>query len=292
MSAASGPAKGDLRWWHGLAFFAAGLGLQLALIGLLILGRYLGWYGTTPAEIFANLTSPIALAAQIVCTSALLAALALKLPFTAGAEAFDLLGLKRPRGAVIAAAILGVVGLGFLVDEVTFLLHTAFPRLFDVAGLAGFADVFEAAGPAEYVLVTAVVALGPGLGEEFFFRGLLLRTFVRGLPAGLAVALSSILFGTIHLDALQGTGAALIGAYLAFVALRSGSVWPGVLAHAANNLVCALAARFGDAGAEPVWETGHPADLLAAAAAITAAAVAAIWWWTRRVPAAAPGEGG
>jgi membrane protease YdiL (CAAX protease family) len=90
------------------------------------------------------------------------------------------------------------------------------------------------------------------------------------------VLLTAILFGAIHFDALQGLGALLIGLYLGYVALATGSLWPAVAAHAINNLLCALFARLDPAGIGSAFETGHPWLLVAASVVAVAAVIAAL----------------
>jgi membrane protease YdiL (CAAX protease family) len=105
----------------------------------------------------------------------------------------------------------------------------------------------EAALPLRVALMAVVVTVGP-LVEELLFRGVLLSALLRRLPAGWAVAACSLLFALVHLPDLGFLwyalpGLALLAAALAWLRLRSGSIWPAVLAHGANNLV-AVAAWF------------------------------------------------
>ena len=108
-------------------------------------------------------------------------------------------------------------------------------------------------------------------------------------PAALATAL---LFGAIHFDALQGLGAMLIGVYLAFAALASGSLWPAVAAHGVNNLLCALFARYDPQGAGAAFDAGHPWPVLAASAAALAVIVVAMVRLSREgAPGSRPDRG-
>jgi membrane protease YdiL (CAAX protease family) len=80
---------------------------------------------------------------------------------------------------------------------------------------------------------TVVVLLAP-FAEELFFRGLGVR--VLAVFGGLAAILvSGVVFGLVHgiLGALPPL--ALFGVGLAWVRLRSASVWPSFIAHAAYN---------------------------------------------------------
>src|SRR5918995_6415624 len=85
-----------------------------------------------------------------------------------------------------------------------------------------------------FALNTAVVVLLGPFAEELFFRGLGVR--VLAVFGGLAAVLvSGVVFGLVHgiLGALPPL--ALFGVGLAWVRLRSASVWPSFIAHAAYN---------------------------------------------------------
>jgi len=90
-------------------------------------------------------------------------------------------------------------------------------------------------------LVLMVVSVGP-LVEELLFRGVLLSALLQRWHAGWAVAISSLAFALIHLPGLQYQWyalpeLALLALVLAWLRLRSGSIWPAVVAHGVNNLL-------------------------------------------------------
>lgn len=90
-------------------------------------------------------------------------------------------------------------------------------------------------------LMLVVVSVGP-LVEELLFRGVLLSALLRRLGTGWSVAISSLAFALIHLPGLDFQWYALpdlllLALVLAWLRLRSGSIWPAVLAHGVNNLL-------------------------------------------------------
>ena len=94
-------------------------------------------------------------------------------------------------------------------------------------------------------LVLIVVSLGP-MVEELLFRGVLLSTLLQRWGAGWAVAISSLMFALVHLPGLQWQwfglpDLLLLALLLAWLRLRSRSIWPGVLAHGINNLLAVVA---------------------------------------------------
>ncbi|MDQ2826473.1 MAG: CPBP family intramembrane metalloprotease [Actinomycetota bacterium] len=100
----------------------------------------------------------------------------------------------------------------------------------------------KASGPA-FIGLVATVAVGAPIVEELFFRGLLLRSLQRRMPDALAIALSSVAFGLAHASTLPADAVILVilsltifGAVLATLAVRTGRLGPGILAHATFNL--------------------------------------------------------
>lgn len=96
--------------------------------------------------------------------------------------------------------------------------------------------------------IFSVALLGP-LAEEAYFRGILMGWLARHLGVARAVLISSLIFGVLHLRFLSPGGAdgwiitaelMAVGAALALIAVRSGSLWASFIAHAANNLGAVL----------------------------------------------------
>lgn len=105
---------------------------------------------------------------------------------------------------------------------------------------------FGYAGPAFNMLVNPIY-------EELVFRGWILGRLARGHSRMLAIAVSSLLFGLLHLRniywletprllGLMAYSGLFLGPLLALVTLRCRSVWPAVLLHYVNNLTYYLRA--------------------------------------------------
>ena len=88
-----------------------------------------------------------------------------------------------------------------------------------------------------------VFALMPAITEEVAFRGFILSGLRRTYSARTAVILSALLFGFLHvlLSLFQQLfGATVLGLVLGFLALRTGSLWPGVVFHFVTNALGVL----------------------------------------------------
>jgi membrane protease YdiL (CAAX protease family)/ABC-type transport system involved in multi-copper enzyme maturation permease subunit len=91
------------------------------------------------------------------------------------------------------------------------------------------------------ILVGLCFALIPAFCEEWFFRGMLLRSLAKEWKAANAILATAVLFGVFHilsnsavsLDRFLPT--MLIGILLGYVAWKSNSIWPGFLLHALHN---------------------------------------------------------
>lgn len=122
-------------------------------------------------------------------------------------------------------------------------------------------------------IVMLTLAVLPAFGEEFLFRGYILRRFAGAMPAVAAILGSAVLFAMIHMDVQQGLMVLPLGLWWGWLAWRTGSVWPAVIGHFTNNAISVLLTR----SAEPI--TGSVESLAAAqwmAGAIGAGAVLAL----------------
>jgi membrane protease YdiL (CAAX protease family) len=97
------------------------------------------------------------------------------------------------------------------------------------------------------LLTLAVVVVAP-LVEEFMFRGVLLRTFMRRMTFWPAAVLSTALFAGFHVyevDTVAGAvtlaaGVAILGLTNCCLVRITGRLTPGMLTHASFNLVAVL----------------------------------------------------
>lgn len=90
------------------------------------------------------------------------------------------------------------------------------------------------------VAFITLVVLAP-LAEELLFRGYLLGKLKTFLPAWLAIGISALVFGAMHLPGSSGLqwmvaiDTFTLGIVVGFLRVRTGSIWAGVLIHAFKN---------------------------------------------------------
>jgi membrane protease YdiL (CAAX protease family) len=115
------------------------------------------------------------------------------------------------------------VGLQTIAPEAAAFLFDADPLL---------ATLTHASPAVATLIVFHVVLAGPIL-EEWLFRGVLLPVWSTRFGVLRAVAMTSMLFGVLHVD--DPLGAAVFGWIAALLYLRSRSLWPPIVFHAAHN---------------------------------------------------------
>jgi membrane protease YdiL (CAAX protease family) len=102
----------------------------------------------------------------------------------------------------------------------------------------------------DQILVIVAVAIGAPILEEMLFRGMLLSTLRRHLPAWGAVVISAIVFAGVHLvdpnAAAAVPGLFLLGLVLGWVALRRGDLSLAIPLHSGINLLAAISLLWGD----------------------------------------------
>ena len=75
-----------------------------------------------------------------------------------------------------------------------------------------------------------VIALLPAVVEEFIFRGLIFNGYKRRNPL-MAIILSAVLFGLIHMNINQFSYAFVIGLIFGLMAYATGSLLPSIMSH-------------------------------------------------------------
>ncbi|MBN2715263.1 MAG: CPBP family intramembrane metalloprotease [Deltaproteobacteria bacterium] len=192
------------------------------------------------------------------------------------------LGMGRTHPLFFIIAAVAVLFAGALCDEAASLLHMWKPDFFDVGAMGEISDTVAEAGPVEFVILTIALSLLPAVGEEVMFRGLVLGSFRRDMPAYFAVIYSSILFGLVHFSWLQGTAAGLLGCFLGAIVVFSGSIYPAMLAHLINNLSWCLLSRYESGFMDNVLTNGHSLPVIGISILVVTASVWAMWKLSRK----------
>ncbi len=144
------------------------------------------------------------------------------------------LRLAWPDPRYFALAVAMVVALNPLVNELRWMVEWLFPiSNATKESLAGLID-----RPSGFWTSVLVFALIPAICEEAAFRGFILSGLERNHRLRSAIFLSALMFGFLHvlLSLYQQLfNAALLGVFLGLLAVRSRSLFPGIVFHALNN---------------------------------------------------------
>lgn len=141
----------------------------------------------------------------------------------------------------------------------------------------------EGTGTATLLVSVVALVVLPPLVEETVFRGILVERWSMKWQVVTAVLVSSLCFGVLHVDPV---GAGVFGIVLALMYLRTASLWPGVLLHAANNGLVLLVVRLQGSATTEVADPTVAESLGTAAVALGLSVPALAWFmwthWPRR----------
>jgi membrane protease YdiL (CAAX protease family) len=91
----------------------------------------------------------------------------------------------------------------------------------------------------------ALAVLAPW-AEEVVFRGAILRKLLEIFSHQMhwvAIVISAIIFGAVHMNMAQGVNAFVLGLLLGWMFYRTGSIFPGIVLHWANNTIAYILVR-------------------------------------------------
>lgn len=139
--------------------------------------------------------------------------------------------LKLWISAVIATPIVGLVSsmiVGGLMGESESLEEMT--NIFRGLGQDGF-----------FIPLALMVGLTPGICEELLFRGYVQTRLSQRIGGLFAILITSVAFAAFHMDLVHSTAVVAIGIYLGWLSWASGSIFPAMIAHFANNFLSVAA---------------------------------------------------
>ncbi|MEI6487308.1 MAG: CPBP family intramembrane glutamic endopeptidase [Bacteroidota bacterium] len=100
------------------------------------------------------------------------------------------------------------------------------------------------------ILNLFVIAFMAAVSEELFFRGMLQKVLIECTRnKHIGVWIGAALFSAFHMQFYGFVPRMLMGAYLGYLFVWSGSLWPGMIAHFINNGVAVFAVWLSNRGA-------------------------------------------
>jgi sodium transport system permease protein len=149
--------------------------------------------------------------------------------------------LKLPRWRMVpAAAVLALALHPFIVALNSFVvwLYPIAPQMQQM-----LEELQEKFSSANIGLLILCVAAMPAVCEELAFRGFILSGFRRLGNNRRAIIISALFFGITHGFLQQSINAFVLGLVLGYLAVRSGSLLPGMIFHFLHNSMSVLSAK-------------------------------------------------
>ncbi|HEV3437090.1 MAG TPA: type II CAAX endopeptidase family protein [Gemmata sp.] len=179
----------------------------------------------------------------------------LVVPWRIGADWKRQIGFRRPAGLHVLLVVLVVPGFMLLSGGI----QELFQRVTGITQPAASQALNNLFSSFPWFLTFLAVGFGPGFVEEMWCRAFLGRGLSARYGIVIGVALTSSLFGLLHIDPSLVIPIAIMGAYLHFIYLASRSIWISILLHTLNNGIAVLASLMGVEGplaADPHGLTG------------------------------------
>ncbi len=143
--------------------------------------------------------------------------------------------------SLLTAIILAITVHPLSIELNQFLMeHGVFPELPEAIGRVQ--ALMTSDSQPLWVLIAAF-AVTPAICEELAFRGFILSGLARGGRLGIAIVISSMMFGIMHLIPQQVFNASLVGLIIGLLAVHSRSLFPAILLHFSNNTLALLYSR-------------------------------------------------
>lgn len=147
---------------------------------------------------------------------------------------------RVPIFSIIGALLVGL-GIWTWAHELFVLAQAVGIGTLDKSKIAGVEAMLEQLKQTSPLLIIATLALTPAVVEELCFRGYLFSALERRVSPLQTILITSILFGLFHV--LTGNTllierflpTTMLGLILGGIAMRTGSVWPGVVLHFTHN---------------------------------------------------------
>jgi membrane protease YdiL (CAAX protease family) len=152
-----------------------------------------------------------------------------------GKEWPRILAVRWPHWSHALLVLIGLLGLIVVSTGIEGIVKKTVPSLFDLD------EMMNLFGRWPVGLGILIIGLGPGIGEELWFRGFFGRGLVSRYGVVGGILLTSLLFGMLHMEPRQAIPAAVMGLFLHFSYLVSRSLLVPMFLHTVNNSLSILA---------------------------------------------------
>jgi sodium transport system permease protein len=152
---------------------------------------------------------------------------------------------KMPAWWTLPAAVLLAVSLSPVAKALQVVVGQLYPVSAGIKEEQAKIGTALADAPSLWIIV-ALIALLPAICEELTFRGFILSGFRHLGHKWWAIVASSLLFGVAHPLLQQSLVTCVVGLVIAFIAVQTGSILPGMLFHFTHNALLLVVAHYHD----------------------------------------------
>ncbi len=157
------------------------------------------------------------------------------------ADVKEVFALRLPKGKPFLGALLLGVGAICLNMVASSLLSVAFPS--DSEGLNE--QYMQILDGVTFVPALLLMALLPAVCEELMYRGYMFTAFKQKMSLTRAIVFVSLLFGVSHMSLIKVLPTAILGAGLAYMIHKSGSILTSSVIHFLNNSLAVVVLYYG-----------------------------------------------
>ena len=183
---------------------------------------------------FISLSAGFSLTAMFAMHLGAILSVPMAMTFLLTSDPIGTLRLRLPRFRYLLLGLVLPLALFPLVSELRIWVEWLFPTPDAVRQTTA---ALEQVLP-NLLVAWLVLAVIPAISEEFAFRGFIFSGLENSYKSSWAIVLSALMFGFMHVLLslfAQLFNATLLGLILALLALRSRSIFPGILFHLTNN---------------------------------------------------------
>ncbi len=152
---------------------------------------------------------------------------------------------KKPIWWTVPAAVLMAFALHPVAKSLQVVVEQLYPVTAGIKDAQHSLDKALSDAPSLWIII-ALIALLPAICEELAFRGFILSGFRHLGHKWWAIVASSLLFGVAHPLLQQSLVTCVVGFVIAFIAVQTGSIFPGMLFHFTHNALLLLVANYHD----------------------------------------------